>query len=178
MSLADALAALRALAVVPIWYALGYDARAAAFAIFVVAALTDALDGWVARRAGTLSRHGALVDPLADKVLVLGAALGLVVVGLADGVVLPPELFALLAVREITAGIIRIAGYRTGTHGPADLGGKIKTAAEMCALAVLIVVRPPEPLAVGAIALLWIAVLFGLVSLARYWPHRRTRLRS
>ncbi len=176
MSLADALAILRALAVVPIWYALGYDARAAAFAIFVIAALSDALDGWVARRAGVLSRHGALVDPLADKVLVLGTAFGLTAVGLADGVVLPPELFLLLAFREVTAAAIRIAAYRAGTHRPADLGGKIKTAAEMCALAVLIVVHPPQPLAVGAIALLWIAVLFGLVSLARYWLQSRSRL--
>ena len=178
MSLADALALLRALAVLPIWYALAIDARAAAVVLFVIAALSDGADGWAARRAGTLSRHGALVDPLADKVLVIGTALALVLAGLQGGQVLPPELFALLAVREITSGVIRIAGYRTGTHRPADLGGKIKTAAEMCALAVLIVVRPPQPLAVGAISLLWIAVLLGLVSLAPHWPHRRARLRS
>ena len=178
MSLADALAIVRAFAVVPIWYALSFDLRAAAFVIFVLAALSDAADGWAARRAGTLSRHGALVDPLADKVLVLGTAFALTAVGLADGVVLPPELFLLLAVREVTAAAIRIAAYRAGTHHPADLGGKIKTAAEMCALAVLIVVRPPDALAIGAIALLWLAVLFGLLSLARYWPHRRVLPRS
>ncbi len=91
---------------------------------------------------------------------------------------MPMELFALLAVREVTAAVIRIAAYREGTHHPADLGGKIKTAVEMCALAVLILVRPPEALAIGAISLLWIAVLFGLVSLARYWPHRAAGLRS
>jgi CDP-diacylglycerol--glycerol-3-phosphate 3-phosphatidyltransferase len=178
VSLADALALLRALAVVPIWYALVYDLRAAAFALFVIAAVSDAVDGWVARRSGSLRPAGALIDPLADKVLVLGTALGLVVAGLRTGAVLPPELFALLAVREITSGVIRVAGYRTGTHRPADLGGKLKTAAEMCALAVLIVVRPPALLGVGAIAVLWIAVLFGLVSLAQYWPHRRRPISS
>lgn len=178
MSAADAIAALRALAILPIWYAIAIDARGIALVIFVLAALSDAADGWVARRAGTLSRHGALVDPLADKIFVLGTALALVLVGLQTGGVLPPELFALLAVREVTAAVIRIAAYRAGTHHPAELGGKVKTAAQMCALAVLIVVRPPEPLAIAAIGLLWVAVLFGLGSLAQYWPHRRISLRS
>ena len=176
MSLADALAVLRALAVIPIVYALGRDERAAAFAIFVIAALSDAVDGWLARRSGALGARGALLDPLADKILVLGTALSLVLVGLDSGVVVPPELFALLAVREITSGVIRIAGYRMGTHRPAELLGKIKTAAQMCALAVLIVVRPPEALAIGAIVVLWGAVLYGLLSLAQYWPHGRRRL--
>lgn len=178
MSLADALASFRALAILPIWYALAIDERGVALAIFVLAALSDAADGWAARRAGTLSRHGALVDPLADKVLVLGTALALVLLGAGPTTAVPAELFALLAVREVTAAVIRIAAYRAGTHHPADLGGKLKTAAEMCAVAVLIVDRPPQPLAVGALALLWIAVLFGLVSLARHWPHRRSAVRS
>lgn len=173
MSPADAIGILRALAVIPIWYALAVDQRGIAFAIFVVAALSDAVDGWLARRSGTPGPGGALLDPIADKVLVLGTALALVFAGLDYGVLVPVELFALLAVREITAGVIRVAGYRAGTHRPADLGGKIKTAAEMCALAVLIVVRPPEALGVAALSLLWIAVLFGLMSLAQYWPHRR-----
>lgn len=176
MSLADAVAVSRALAVIPIAYALGRDERAAAFAIFVVAALSDAVDGWLARRSGTLGARGALLDPLADKVLVLGTALSLVLLGRDSGVVVPAELFALLAVREVTSAVIRIAGYRMGTHRPADLLGKIKTAAEMCALAVLIVARPPQALAIGAIVLLWIAVIYGLLSLARYWPHGRGQL--
>ncbi|MDQ2952655.1 MAG: CDP-alcohol phosphatidyltransferase family protein [Chloroflexota bacterium] len=178
MSLADALAALRALAIVPIWYALAIDARGVALVIFVLAAASDAADGWVARRAGVLSGHGALVDPLADKIFVVGTALALILVGMQSGQVLPPELFALLAVREITAAVLRVASYRAGTHHPADLGGKVKTAAQMCALGLLIILRPPEPLAIGAVALLWVAVLFGLVSLAQYWPRRRISVRS
>ena len=173
MSPADAIGVLRAVAVVPIWLTIAVDLRGAAFAIFIVAALTDAVDGWLARRSGTSGPRGALLDPIADKVLVLGTALALAFAGLQHGVVVPLELFALLAVREITAGVIRVAGYRAGSHRPADLGGKIKTVAEMCALAVLIVARPPEALGVAALSVLWIAVLFGLMSLAQYWPHRR-----
>lgn len=174
MSLADALAILRALAVAPIWYALVFDSRAAALGIFVVAALSDALDGWLARRTGSLSRHGALLDPLADKVFVLGTALELLLVS--RGTAISPLLFALLAVREITAAAMRVAAYRANTHRGADAGGKLKTAAEMCALAILILVRPPEPVGVAAVGLLWVAVTFGLVSLARDWLRGRKRL--
>lgn len=174
MSLADALAILRALAVAPIWYALVFDSRAAALGIFVVAALSDALDGWLARRTGSLSRHGALLDPLADKVFVLGTALELLLVS--RGTAISPLLFTLLAVREITAAAMRVAAYRANTHRGADAGGKLKTAAEMCALAILILVRPPEPVGVAAVGLLWVAVTFGLVSLARDWLRGRKRL--
>ncbi|HUQ42239.1 MAG TPA: CDP-alcohol phosphatidyltransferase family protein [Candidatus Limnocylindrales bacterium] len=175
MSPADALAVLRALAVIPIWYAVAYDERGWAIAIFGIAAVTDAVDGWLARRS-PLSKHGGLIDPIADKILVLGTALALVFAGLEHGVVIPPELFALLAVREVTSGVIRLSGYHDGTHRSADGVGKLKTAAELTALAVLIVVRPPAPLGVAAISLLWIAVLFGLVTLAQYWSHGRRRL--
>jgi len=173
MSLADALALVRALSVIPIWLAIGSDLRATAFVFFVLAAVTDGVDGWLVRRRGTPTMHGALLDPIADKVLVLGTGLMLVFAGLESGVVIPPELFALLAVREITAAVIRVDEYRRGVSRPADVTGKVKTAAEMVALAVLIVVRPPEPLGVAALTLLWIAVIFGFVSLVQQWPHRR-----
>jgi CDP-diacylglycerol--glycerol-3-phosphate 3-phosphatidyltransferase len=173
MTLADALALVRALSVIPIWYALAFDLRATAFAFFAFAALTDAVDGRLARRRGPPTVHGALLDPIADKALVLGTAAALYLPNLGSGPVIDPLLLGLLAVREITAAIIRLDEYRRGVSRPADAIGKAKTAAEMVALAVLIVVRPPEALGVSAHSLLWIAVLFGLVSLAQRWPHRR-----
>ena len=172
MTVADALAVARALAVIPIAYFLSTDQRGPALAVFVVAALSDALDGWVARR-GRFAAHGELLDPLADKVLVLGTALLLVIAGRDGDVAVPPALFALLAVREVTAGTIRIASYRARTHRPATVVGKLKTTAEMCAIALLVVVRPPDPVGVAALALLWAAVLVGLASLVNNWPHRR-----
>jgi CDP-diacylglycerol--glycerol-3-phosphate 3-phosphatidyltransferase len=174
MTLADVLALLRALSVIPIWYALMFDLRATAFAFFAFAALTDAVDGWLARRRATPTLHGAVLDPIADKVLVLGTAAALVVSGLEAGPNIDPLLFGLLVVLELTSAVIRLDEYRRRVSRPADAIGKAaKTAAQMVALAVLIVVRPPEALGVGAHSLLWIAVIFGLVSLAQRWPHRR-----
>jgi CDP-diacylglycerol--glycerol-3-phosphate 3-phosphatidyltransferase len=173
MTLADVLALLRAMSVIPIWYALMFDLRATAFAMFAFAALTDAVDGWLARRRSTPTLHGAVLDPIADKVLVLGTAAALVVSGLEAGPTIDPLLFGLLVVLELTAAVIRLDEYRRGVSRPADAIGKAKTAAQMVALAVLIVSRPPEGLGVGAHSLLWIAVIFGLVSLAQQWPHRR-----
>lgn len=171
MTVADALALARAAAVLPIWYALAIGERGVASAIFVVAALTDAADGWLARR-GIATAYGALVDPLADKVLVLGTALALAFAGLEAGAAVPPVLFGLLALRELVSGAIRIAEHRAGRNQPAGTSGKLKTAAEMCALAVLIVARPPQLLGIAALGLLWIAVLFGVVLLARSLPDR------
>ena len=173
MSLVDAFAVARALAVLPIAWALSSDLRAVAFALFTLAALSDAVDGWLARRYASPTLHGALLDPIADKVLVLGTAGVLVLAGLEGDVAVPPELFLLLVVREVTAAVIRLDEFRRGISRPADASGKAKTAAEMVALAVLIVVRLPAPLGVAAVTLLWIAVVFGLVSLAQQWPHRR-----
>ncbi len=173
MRLADSLAVLRALSVIPIWYALAFDLRATALGIFALAAVTDALDGWLARRRASPTAHGAVLDPIADKVFVLGTAAALVAGGLEAGPIIDPLLLGLLVVLEMTSAVIRLDEYRRGVSRPADVTGKAKTAAQMIALAVLIVVRPPEPLGVGAHSLLWIAVLFGLISLAQQWPHRR-----
>jgi CDP-diacylglycerol--glycerol-3-phosphate 3-phosphatidyltransferase len=173
MTLVDVLALVRALSVIPIWYALAFDLRATAFALFAFAALTDAADGWLARHRASPTLHGAVLDPIADKVLVLGTAATLHFTGLEYGPAIDPLLFGLLVVLEITSAVIRLDEHRRGVSRPADATGKAKTAAQMVAMAVLIVVRPPEALGVGAHSLLWIAVIVGLISLAQQWPHRR-----
>ena len=84
MSAADLVAVLRAIAVVPIAWAIAADQRFLALGLFVLAALSDALDGWLARRSGNGGPRGALLDPLADKVLVIGT-LGALTVALVHG---------------------------------------------------------------------------------------------
>jgi len=93
---ADALTLFRALAGIPIVFALAFNGRAFALALFAVAALSDALDGWLARRSGTVTDHGAILDPLADKAVVLATLAGLSLVG---GVPLP--LAVAIAAREL-----------------------------------------------------------------------------
>jgi CDP-diacylglycerol--glycerol-3-phosphate 3-phosphatidyltransferase len=164
------LAVLRALAGAPIIVALAFDQRAAALAIFILAALSDALDGWLARRSGTLTEHGVLLDPLADKALVLSTLAALVAVG-----ALPPGLGAAIAVRELLVSGLRVLRHRAGLHLPASSTAKLKTAFEMCGIAVLIAVRPPAPEATLAAVLLAAALALGIVTLPAYLPRKGHR---
>jgi CDP-diacylglycerol--glycerol-3-phosphate 3-phosphatidyltransferase len=169
VSAADVLTLFRAAAGVPIFVAIGYGERTIALAIFVVAALTDALDGILARRNGSAEGHGVLFDPLADKVLVVLTLIALALAGSA-----PAGIVAIVVVREILVGVWRVQTYRYGSQMHALVSAKVKTACEMAALTLLI--APPTPLAgdVGA-ALLTTAALIGIVTLPTHVPHTRRR---
>lgn len=85
----------------------------AGFWIFVIAASTDWFDGWLARRWHAETRWGAILDPIADKVLVTGAILGVLTSGAAPQIVIPCGLilfreFAVSALRETTAGTVEL----------------------------------------------------------------------
>lgn len=92
-----------------------------ALLLFVAAAATDLLDGYLARRWSAVSAFGKLADPIADKVLVL-AALAM----LAAHDELPWWPLVVLAVREIAVTMGRLA-VASGTVIPASAGGKVKT---------------------------------------------------
>lgn len=101
-----------------------------AFVIFVVAASTDWVDGWLARRWHAESRWGAILDPIADKVLVTGTIVGVLASGTTAAVVIPFGLilfreFAVSALRETTAGRVEL---------PVTLLAKWKTTLQMLAL--------------------------------------------
>ncbi len=104
-----------------------------AFIAFVVAAVTDFFDGWLARRWGVTSVIGAILDPIADKILVCGAILGLLgahVPGVlvSGGVILFRE-FAISALREVLAP--------RGIKLPVTFLAKTKTTLQLVALAAL-----------------------------------------
>jgi len=99
-----------------------------ATAVFVVAMTTDQFDGWLARRRGSSSRLGKLLDPVADKVLVLAALVMLVGEGVA-----PAWMVALIVVREILVSGLRLAAVERGVVlGARDLG-RVKTWAQALA---------------------------------------------
>jgi len=106
-----------------------------ATAIFVVAMATDQIDGWLARRRGTSSPLGKLLDPVADKVLILATLVMLIGEGVA-----PAWMVALIVVREILVSGLRLAAVERGVVlGARDLG-RLKTwaqavAATMCGFA-------------------------------------------
>lgn len=163
MSLADAVAVARAIAVVPLAALILAGAHGPAFLLFVVAALSDALDGWLARHLGTAGRRGALLDPLADKVLVVGTLAALAAVGTGW----PVTVVAVLAgAREAVVAVLRIRAHMRGRTLEADRLAKLKTAAEMGGVALIIVgTRPWAVLGAGLVGL---AVVAGLFTLPRY----------
>jgi CDP-diacylglycerol--glycerol-3-phosphate 3-phosphatidyltransferase len=125
-------------------------------------ASTDFLDGWVARRQGATT-SGAFLDPLADKVLVLGALGALAATGLAS---LVPVI--IIAGREVTISVYRSIVGRNGTSVPARPLAKCKTAAQD--LAVALILLPPtgrDHPGIGQ-ALLWISAGLAVVSGAQY----------
>jgi CDP-diacylglycerol---glycerol-3-phosphate 3-phosphatidyltransferase len=134
VSLPDQLTVAR-IAAVPIvvgLFAWGFPNHAYwATAVFVVAMATDQIDGWLARRRGTSSSLGKLLDPVADKVLVLAALVMLVGEG-----VIPAWMVALIVVREILVSGLRLAAVERGVVlGARDLG-RAKTWAQALAAAI------------------------------------------
>ncbi len=106
--------------------------------VFVVAALTDRVDGYCARKYDAVTKLGQFLDPLADKTLMISAMIALWYVGHVNHVALFP-FWALLVVvsREMLISSFRIIGTRKGTSFPASWTGKIKMFSQtvvVCAL--------------------------------------------
>jgi CDP-diacylglycerol--glycerol-3-phosphate 3-phosphatidyltransferase len=134
MSLPDSLTSMR-IAAVPllvVLYAWDFEGHAYwATALFVVAMATDWFDGRIARRQGTSSVLGSLLDPVADKVLILAALVMLIGEGVA-----PDWMVALIVVREILVSGLRLAAIERGVVLPARELGRIKTWVQAIAAAV------------------------------------------
>lgn len=107
----------------------GEDARWWAFGIFVFAAATDSIDGWVARRMIGVTRWGQLADPAADKALIVGS---LAVLAWLDR--LPWWAVAVIVVREVAVTVLRAVLVRRGVVMPASLFGKAKTVSQVIAV--------------------------------------------
>jgi CDP-diacylglycerol--glycerol-3-phosphate 3-phosphatidyltransferase len=148
----------------PVLFALitGSEGSWVAFALWVALCASDAVDGFLARRYGT-TRSGAFLDPLADKVLVLGAMFTLVGRG-----VFPVLPVAIIAIREVTISLYRTFAGARGVSVPATPVAKLKTLFQQ--LAVGFGLFPPT--AVDGrklwLTLLWIAVVLTVVSGAHY----------
>ena len=112
-------------------------AHVAALAVFIVAAVTDWLDGWVARRFGMMSAFGAFLDPVADKLMVTVALLLIVQRNPEVWMALPA---AIIIGREITVSALRewMAQLGEGTRVRVAWTGKIKTILQMVAIGFLL----------------------------------------
>ncbi|MEC3914742.1 CDP-diacylglycerol--glycerol-3-phosphate 3-phosphatidyltransferase [Nocardia sp. CDC160] len=163
MNIANVLTVLRIL-IVPLFLlalfaAGGHDTtwRWIAAGLFGVAAITDRVDGQLARKYGLITDFGKLMDPIADKALI-GAAL----IGLSMLHDLPWWITGVIVARELGITLLRLAVVRRGVI-PAGRGGKLKTLVQSVAIAVLLL-----PLSGGfasaGMDLMYVAVVLTVVT--------------
>ncbi|MEQ1929336.1 MAG: CDP-diacylglycerol--glycerol-3-phosphate 3-phosphatidyltransferase [Parvularculaceae bacterium] len=156
------------------------SAMTAAFVVFVVASLTDLLDGMVARARGEVSALGAALDPLADKLLIAAALLLLTRNGVIAGSAVIAALVILL--REILVTGLREALGGRAMALPVTRLAKWKTTAQLVALAALLAAAPggiaPAALHAPGTALLWAAALLTLWTGADYVLRATKALRA
>ncbi|MDR0325837.1 MAG: CDP-diacylglycerol--glycerol-3-phosphate 3-phosphatidyltransferase [Oscillospiraceae bacterium] len=105
---------------------MGMDWRVAALVIFSVAAATDFIDGYLARRMGQVTNFGKIMDPLADKLLVLVALICFIREGTA-----PVWVVAVVLAREFLVSALRIVAASEGKVLAADFSGKVKTVVQI-----------------------------------------------
>lgn len=135
-----------------------------ALAVFLVAAATDFIDGYLARRWGQVTTVGTLLDPIADKLLVSAALVSLV-----DIHRVPAWIVILIIGREFAvSGLRSIAAASGYTIKASDLG-KTKMASQVAAISLVIAgIRWPE-LETPALIGMWLVMIFGIVSAADYF---------
>jgi CDP-diacylglycerol--glycerol-3-phosphate 3-phosphatidyltransferase len=124
--------------------------------VFALASLTDFLDGRLARARGSITTFGKLMDPLADKLLIIAALLSLVSLGRLEAWVA-----MVIITRELAVTVLRLGATQAGVVVAASPFGKIKTCMQIAAILALIAVHG-EPLWVSL--LLYTTVLVTVLS--------------
>jgi len=159
--------------------------RVIAFVIFILAAMTDLLDGMLARKQGLVSNFGKLVDPIADKLLVLSVFTAFVQLGRVSTFVI-----VLIAAREFIVTGIRMVGVEHGLVIAASWFGKIKTVFQIITLCTLMFepimvqwINPElpfigygQPWTIPADILIGITLLLTLFSGLDYWLKNKEML--
>jgi CDP-diacylglycerol--glycerol-3-phosphate 3-phosphatidyltransferase len=142
-----------------------------ALTIFLIAALTDLLDGYIARFLGQITTLGKLLDPLADKLLISAALISLVEIGRA-----PAWMVVVIVGRELAVtGLRGIAGAESIVI-PAERLGKYKTVSQILSICALILGPQNMGPQVGAVSL-WIATILTIWSGVDYYVKFWNRLK-
>jgi len=132
--------------------------------IFVIASVTDFFDGFIARKWNQMTKLGAILDPLADKMLMLAGFIGLIALDRASAF----AVFLILS-REFFITGLRVVAVAEGKSVASTMSGKIKTVMQMIAIGFLIMNWP------FASELLWAAVALTLYS---GWEYVRDYFKS
>jgi CDP-diacylglycerol--glycerol-3-phosphate 3-phosphatidyltransferase len=137
------------------WWGLG---------LFLLAALMDFLDGYLARRRQEVTRLGTLLDPAADKILMSAAFISLVELGLAQA-----WLVVVIIAREFAVSSLRSFASSEGMIIPAGVSGKIKTIVQIISVALLIIYNQLGEFRHLAPISLWAAMVISVYSGVEYF---------
>lgn len=147
-----------------------------AVCIFIVAAITDALDGHIARKNNLVTDFGKFMDPLADKLLVCSALICFVEV---DSIPMPAWVVIIIIGREFIISGFRLIAADHDVVIAANIWGKIKTVVQMVMSVVLILAIDLPVFEIAEQVLIYLALVLTVISLITYiWENRRLILDS
>lgn len=132
-----------------------------ALTLFIVASLTDMLDGYIARKYNLVTNFGKFMDPLADKLLVCSALICLV-----DLSRIPSWIVIIIIAREFIISGFRLIASDNGVVIAASYWGKFKTTFQM--LMICLMIADLDPLKLLTRIVMWVALILTVVSLADY----------
>lgn len=118
---------------IPFFIFVAEDYPVLAVLIFSIAAITDFLDGYLARRSGQITNFGIILDPIADKFLIISALIFLVGINKLNILVA-----VIIIVREFLVTALRVVALSRNIIIPAEMGGKLKTTAQIAGIICLI----------------------------------------
>lgn len=177
MTIANQLTLLRILlvpALLVVFYVGFPGSNFLAAGLFVLCAVTDILDGALARKRGEVSDFGALADPIADKLLVASALIMLVDTGDA-----PAWAVIVILARELIISGLRLIALKNGSVVSAAVSGKVKTVLQDIAITALLLRLPWSlgPVGIDEI-LLYVAVVATLYSAVDFWRKNKANLHA
>ncbi len=172
MNLPNTLTTIRMILIVPfvmiMQIAPDGKGRFAALAIFILASITDFLDGYIARKNHLVTNFGKFMDPLADKLLVSAAMICLVSMGR-----LPAWMVIIIISREFAISGFRLIAADNGIVIAASWWGKFKTVSQMIMI-ILLIANLGGVFTVLEQIFMWVALILTVVSLADYiWKNKK-----
>ena len=144
-----------------------------AVAIFIVASITDFLDGKIARKYNLVTNFGKFMDPLADKLLVCSALICLIQLEL-----IPAWVVIIIIAREFIISGFRLVASDNGVVIAASYWGKFKTAFQMLTVIVLILNIPNKVFTILGTALIYVSLALTVISLIDYIANNKDVLKD
>src|SRR5512135_3863587 len=152
---------LSRIVLIPFFVILVYQHPFLGALVFSIASITDFLDGYLARRSGQVTKFGIVMDPIADKFLIITALIVLV-----DMERLPAWMAIVLIVRDFLITALRVVALSRDIVIPAEMGGKLKTTAQITSILCLVLMGSVFQIDLYDIGIvfIWLALVLAVVS--------------